>query len=104
MACNVQYINQKESDFNELLNIQFEESSKSARYNITQVALCILGALACFASLTTYLWHFSASDAENFNDKHIWDPIDKMFDENKNREVQHLGLDRHSNYIPMQQF
>ncbi|NBU62374.1 MAG: hypothetical protein EBS28_01075 [Chlamydiae bacterium] len=87
----------------DLQNHRFEASSKSLRYHITQTALWILSALGCLAHLVTYVFAPYPSDAENFSNKHIWDPIGKMFDENKNKEIKSLGLDRIPIFIPMQQ-
>jgi hypothetical protein len=98
MAIHVSY-----NQFTDVQNHQFEASSKSLRYHITQTALCILSALGCLAHLVTYVFFFYPSDAENFSNEHIWNPIGKMFDENKNKEIKSLGLDRIPIFIPMQQ-
>jgi len=87
----------------DLQNHQFEASSKSLRYHITQIWLGILSGLGCLAQLAYYLVAPYPSDAEKFSNEYIWDPIGKMFDENKNKEIKSLGLDRIPIFIPMQE-
>jgi len=53
--------------------------------------------------LAYYLVAPYPSDAEKFSNEYIWDPIGKMFDENKNKEIKSLGLDRIPIFIPMQE-